>query len=109
MTIKIYKDTLIVFLSGDVDQHKVSSIKDEIDYQIKQCKTRNLIFDFSEVEFMDSSGIGMVLSRYKNLTSTNGQLSLSGVSENTMKLFDMVGLRKIIKIRQTVDECLVSF
>ncbi len=109
MDIKIYKDVLIVFLSGDIDQHKVSNIKSDIDRAIAKNKSKNLVFDFAKVEFMDSSGIGMVLSRYKSLNNTNGILKISGTSENTMKLFDMVGLKKIIEIHNTVDECLLSF
>ncbi len=109
MNIKIYKDVLIVFLSGDIDQHKVSSIRSDIDRAMVENKAKNLVFDFSKVDFMDSSGIGMVLSRYKSLNNTEGVLKLSGVTDNTMKLFDMVGMKKIIDIRNTVDECLLSF
>lgn len=109
MIIKTYKDTLVVFLTGDIDQHKVSSIRGEVDRATSLNNTKNLIFDFSDVDFMDSSGIGMVLSRYKILSNISGTLKLTGVSENTMKLFDMVGIRKIIEIYATVDECLLSF
>ncbi len=109
MKINVYKNTLIVYLSGDIDQHKVSSMRDKIDRSMCFHNTKNLIFDFTDVEFMDSSGIGMVLSRYKSLDGTSGQLRLTGVSNNTMKLFDMVGLRKIIKIYNNVDECLMNF
>lgn len=107
MIIKVYNDTLIIYLDGDIDQHKVSSIKDEIDDSIKKNNSKNIIFDFEKVDFMDSSGIGMVLSRYKSMDG--GHIRLSGVSDNNMRLFDMVGIKKIIKIYNTVDECLLSF
>lgn len=109
MIIKSYKNVLVVFLSGDIDQHKVASIRNDIDKAMVENNAINLVFDFSEVDFMDSSGIGMVLSRYKVLNNKNGQLRISGASENTMRLFDMVGMKKIIQIYSTVDECLLSF
>ncbi len=109
MDIKIYNNILVVYLKGDVDQHKVSKIVGEIDRAIVENNTKHIIFDFTEVDFMDSSGIGMVLSRYKSLNMSNGQLRLTGVSNNNMRLFDMVGIKKIIKIHNTVDECILNF
>lgn len=109
MIIKVYKDILIVYLIGDVDQHKVSSIVSEIDKKMNELRCRNLIFDFSQVDFMDSSGIGMVLSKYKSLSTTNGELKICNISDNNMRLFDMVGLKKIIKIHNNVDECIMGF
>lgn len=108
MIIKIYNDTLIIYLAGDIDQHKVSSIRDDVDSSIKNNNVRNIIFDFEKVDFMDSSGIGMVLSRYKSMGELGGKLILTSVSENTMRLFDMVGIKKIIDIFSSVDEALLS-
>ncbi len=108
MEIKVYKNVLIVYLKGEVDQHKVSGIKGDIDKKIRENNTSHLIYDFSEVGFMDSSGIGMVLSRYKSFSGTNSKLYLCNVSDNTMRLFDMVGLKDIIKIFGSVDECLMQ-
>ncbi len=109
MIIKANNNTLVVYLDGDVDQHKVSNIKSMVDKAIIENNTKNIIFDFTKVDFMDSSGIGMVLSRYKTLENTSGEIALCGVSENTMKLFDMVGIKKIIKIYNTIEECLMNF
>lgn len=108
MNTKICDDTLIIYLTGDIDQHVVSNMRSEIDLTIRQNNIKNIIFDFKEVEFMDSSGLGMILSRYKSIKQTEGELMLSNVSENTMRLFDMVGIRKIIKIYDTVEDCISS-
>ncbi len=107
MEIKVYRSVLIVYLKGEIDQHKVSSIRNEIDKKIRENKTVHLIYDFSDVGFMDSSGIGMVLSRYKSFSGSASKLFLTNVSDNTMRLFDMVGLKNIIKIYGSVDECLM--
>ncbi len=108
MEIKVYNNVLIVYLKGEVDQHKVSSIKGEIDKGLVANNAKHLIYDFTNVGFMDSSGIGMILSRYKSFNGTGNMLCLSGVSSNTMRLFDMVGLKDIIKIYNNVDEALMN-
>ncbi len=106
MQIKIYKNVLIVYLEGEIDQHKVSMIKNNIDKSVRENKTVHMIYDFEKVSFMDSSGIGMILSRYKSFNGTSSKLCLCNVSSNTMRLFDMVGLKEIIKIYTNIDECL---
>lgn len=108
MNTKICDDILIIYLTGDIDQHVVSNMRSEIDLTIRQNNIKNIIFDFKEVEFMDSSGLGMILSRYKSLQQTDGEIMLSNVSDNTMRLFDMVGIKKIIKIYDTVEDCISS-
>ncbi len=108
MEIKVYNNVLIVYLKGEVDQHKVSSIRNDIDRSLVENNAKHLIYDFTNVGFMDSSGIGMILSRYKSFSGTSNKLCLSGVSSNTMRLFDMVGLKDIIKIYNNVDEALLN-
>ena len=63
----------MVKLYGEIDQHCVSEIRDDIDRQIAIRNINSLIVDLGGVEFMDSSGIGMIMGRYKNMVSRGGK------------------------------------
>ena len=68
---------LVVKLYGEIDQHCVSEIRDDIDRQIAIRNINSLIVDLGGVEFMDSSGIGMIMGRYKNMVSRGGKMMLA--------------------------------
>ena len=62
---RIYEDILVVKVVGDVDHHTASRLREGIDESMKRSGCIDLVMDFSNVEMMDSSGIGVVLGRYK--------------------------------------------
>ena len=66
MQVRIDKNeqTLIAYLSGDIDHHTAKSIREEIDKEINDFSPSLLILDFGDVSFMDSSGIGLVMGRF---------------------------------------------
>ena len=57
---------------------------------------RKIVFDFNNVTFMDSAGIGMVLGRYKMIKMIGGNLEMINVSPNLKRIFEMSGITKII-------------
>ena len=59
---------------------------------------RKVVFDFSNVSFMDSAGIGMVIGRYKMMKMLGGTLEMTNVSQSVRKIFEMSGITKIIPI-----------
>ena len=65
ISLQIREKTLIVSLSGELDHHGAGNIRDAIEKNITKKEVRNLIFDFNNLTFMDSSGIGMIIGRYK--------------------------------------------
>ena len=68
------KNALIVYLSGEVDQYAAAALKERIDIEIENSTARNLIFELSDVSLMDSSGIGLVVGRYKIINSLGGKV-----------------------------------
>ena len=76
----VESDTLIAALSGEIDHHVAEKLRNDIDREMAMCDTKNLIFDFRDVVFMDSSGIGMVLGRYKKVHNAGGRVRLNGSS-----------------------------
>ena len=91
-------NTFIYALSGEIDHHKSERIRNEVDEIILSERPNILKFDFSKVRFMDSSGIGLVLGRYRLISSMGGKIIVCGVENNIAKLLRMSGVDKIIEI-----------
>ena len=89
---------LTVKLTEDVDQHTVEKVRRKMDNEIKGYSPRKVVFDFSNIAFMDSAGIGMVLGRYKLAKMLNGNLEIINVNKSMKKIFDMSGVSRIINI-----------
>ena len=71
-------------------------------------ESNKVIMDFSKVSFMDSSGIGVVIGRYKKLSMKNGVLCIANVKESVNRVFQLSGMFKIIKLYDNVNEAIKS-
>ncbi len=89
---------LTVFLPKEIDHHEANQVRLETDLLIDAYHVRHLVFDFSETEFMDSSGIGVIIGRCKNLGYQGGEVSAKNLNDRIRKIFSVSGLQKIIKI-----------
>lgn len=98
------KNILIIKLSDDIDQYTVDKIRRKMDDEIERYIARKVIFDFSNISFMDSSGIGMVLGRYKLIKLLGGNLELINVSKQIKKIFDMCGVTRLISIMSITEQ-----
>lgn len=101
-------NNLIFFFDGDLDHHNVSELKEKIDREISKAHSKNIVFDFSHVNFMDSSGVGLVLGRYKNLKVAGGDIRISGLDGEIKRIFMLSGLQKIINTYSTADEAIIN-
>ncbi len=88
--------TLILHISGELDHHMASEVSRTVDTQIDKGTIKTLIFDFSGMTFMDSSGIGMVMGRYRKMSYLGGQTFVAGIGEEIDRIFTMSGLYHII-------------
>lgn len=103
---KVRQDKLIVFLEGELDHHSAEQVRSKIDNRIQDNKEKYVILDFSKVSFMDSSGIGVVIGRYKTISSKGGKLCIVNPAENVNKIFELSGLFKIINRYKTIGEAI---
>lgn len=87
---------MISCIKGEVDHHSAMPLRQAIDKSMKAFDCRNLILDFGGVEFMDSSGIGVVLGRYKKLNKSGGKIYISGCSSYIEKLLQMADVFSIV-------------
>ncbi len=93
------KDRLLVFeITEDIDQHNSEIIRRRADYEIQRFMPKRVIFDFNHVVFMDSAGIGLIIGRYKTITSLGGVLEIVNVNDNLKRIFEMSGILKIIPV-----------
>jgi len=88
--------TLILHISEELDHHMAMQVSKTVDTQIEKGNLKTLIFDFTGMTFMDSSGIGMVMCRYKKMNYLGGKTYVAGVHEAVDRIFSMSGLYRII-------------
>ena len=98
MQSSLIHNTLTIRVKGDMDHFSVGILRSEIDREIREKPIKNLVFDLSELEFMDSSGIGMVLGRYKTVSTLGGRIILFGMSAETERIMKMSGIDRIAEI-----------
>lgn len=91
-------DTLTVMLRGEIDHCCASAIRSSIEEMIHPSEIRHMRLDFSDVSFMDSSGIGMIIGRYKTMVAKKGRVSATGLHPPVDRLFHIAGLHRIIAI-----------
>ena len=100
------KRALLVKVSGELDHHKAAQIKEEVDNALRSSNAVNIIFDFSRLEFMDSSGIGVIMGRYKKTRTLGGRIIVFGVNAGILRIMEMSGIDKIIKLTPGVEKAL---
>jgi stage II sporulation protein AA (anti-sigma F factor antagonist) len=91
-------EILVVKMKGELDHHTARIVKDELDKQSRDGTVKHMIFNLRELVFMDSSGIGMLLGRYKVLTQRGGRMGICEMSPAIARLLEMSGLFKILVV-----------
>ena len=92
------KGMLSVALCGEIDHHSVYSARERIDELLFELRPQVLMFDLSGTSFMDSSGLGLILGRYRKCTQLGIEVVLSSLNPHTKKLVETAGIEKFIKI-----------
>ncbi len=100
--IKNKGDTLYAYIKGEIDHHTAPEIRENIDDAILLHENiGQLILDFSDVTFMDSSGVGLVMGRYRILSAKNKTLSVDNLSERDYKIMKMSGLERLAELNKS--------
>lgn len=102
------EDILIVHLKGELDHHSAEEVRNLIDDRLERNSIIKLVMDFSGVTFMDSSGIGVVIGRYKKLLLKKGTLSVTSINETIRRVFEISGMFKIIKVYDYVENAVAN-
>ena len=100
VTIESSGSLIIAYLIGEIDHHSSAAVREKIDNVLAFKKPKHLILDFKNVSFMDSSGIGLVMGRYRLMQSFKGTLEIRNVTPQTKKLMELAGLGSIAIIKE---------
>ena len=102
LTSYLQEGTLTIVLSGEIDHHCAKQYIQTITSKIEAYSPRVCILDFQEVTFMDSSGIAVVINALRNVSKIEGQLALTGLNQQPMKVFRASGIDKLVNIKEEV-------
>ena len=91
------KGTMTVQLSGELDHNTAAQIREELDELIEDPQINRLVFDLSGLSFMDSSGIGMMIGRYKTMMKRGGSIAVRTGNSQVDRLMELSGLYQIIE------------
>lgn len=89
-----------VSVSGEIDHHNAAVFRYEADEAIQASLSPNVRIDLGDVTFMDSSGIGFVMGRYRVVQSYGGNLEVVNLSERIYSMMKLAGLDKLVKLRK---------
>ena len=98
--ISVNGEVTTAYLCGEIDHHSAASIRAAIDNAAELNMPSLLVLDFTRVSFMDSSGIGLVMGRYRNLVRRGAKLHITGTSPQIYKVMRLSGIEKL----STIDE-----
>jgi len=92
-------EVMFVRLSGEIDHHNARQIREQVDSAVEMHKPKKLCLDFKDVTFMDSSGIGFIMGRYKLIQLYEGSLEIINISHTINRVIKLSGIDKLnIKI-----------
>lgn len=108
LTSDIQNNCLIVRLKGDIDMHSVPDFKKKVITDMEDNNLKVLILNFKNVKFIDSSGLGVILGRYRVLKNNNGRLIIVGLSPRIERIFKLSGILKLISVYENETMALKS-
>lgn len=96
VTSQNFDDTLVVFLSGELDEYSASYVRDAMDSLMTAATPKQIIVDLEQLDFMDSTGIGVMIGRYKKMKSRGVPLFVRNPSKQIDKIFEMTALYDVM-------------
>lgn len=97
MEFELLDSTLLVTLVGEIDHHTCAKMRQAIDTAYQKQRAKNILFNFENVTFMDSSGIGMLIGRYKQVNLDGGKIALYHVPKEIGRVLKMSNIGKLMK------------
>jgi stage II sporulation protein AA (anti-sigma F factor antagonist) len=96
--INVTGEVVTARLIGELDHHSAKGMREDIDNAVDLNMPSLLVLDFSEVSFMDSSGIGLVMGRFRNISKLGAELHIIGATPQIHKMLKLAGIEKLAKL-----------
>ena len=97
---------LVVHMPRELDHHNCRNLKYETDLLLEENPIRRMVFDFSKTEFMDSSGIGILLGRYKQLKLAGGEAVCCCAGKQVKRILREAGIEKLIPAFEQLESAI---
>ena len=94
--IDIDEKSVTAYISGEIDHHNAAKLRNDIDEAVENAYPEILVLDFGGVTFMDSSGIGLVIGRYKLMKNLSGKIEVINAPKYIKKVMRMAGIEKLL-------------
>lgn len=102
------KDAVIIKIDGELDHHTAEEVRDQMDNVLGNPTIKHLILDMDGLVFMDSSGIGVIIGRYKTIASRKGKVCIINANPHIQKILEVSGLYKLMKEYKSLQDALES-
>lgn len=100
-----YSDGVLeIKLTGEIDHHSAVSVRGDIDKLVFETRAQKLVLDLSQISFMDSSGLGLIMGRYSLIKELGGTLVLRSPTAAVTKILSLAGMERVIKIESGEKE-----
>ncbi|OMP65906.1 anti-sigma F factor antagonist [Domibacillus epiphyticus] len=106
MTAETSGKILCVRLTGELDHYYSEQVKEFVESEMEANQTQHLIWNLEQLSFMDSSGLGVVLGRYRQVNEMGGSVTVCGLNTQVKRLFQLSGLFKIMYFEKTEQDAL---
>ena len=100
VSISLGGNDMLCSIHGDIDHHNARVIRMQIDDELYKQRPRKLTLDLSRVEFMDSSGLGLILGRFSKASEIGTEFTLLNPADSVRKILDVAGIARMIKIER---------
>lgn len=95
---EVSRNQLLVRLAGELDEHTATQFRESVEARLDEDGERDLLLDLSEVTFIDSSGLGAILGRYKRISQAERRMAVAAASPQVRRILELSGLLKIIPL-----------
>lgn len=102
------EEVLCVRLVGELDHHTAVKLRERVDSALSENHLTHVLLNLEKLTFMDSSGLGVVLGRYKKVQSMGGEMVVCCISPQVKRLFELSGIFKIVTFTSNEREALIS-
>ncbi|MFA5536883.1 MAG: anti-sigma F factor antagonist [Bacillota bacterium] len=99
-------DNLVVKVRGELDLLTAETFRNIVEKDLLKNKSLNLILDLDKVTFIDSSGLGVILGRYRRIREQGGKMAITGAKPHVLRILELAGIIKIVNLYENTEEAL---
>lgn len=104
----VKQSVLCIRLIGELDHHTAEELRQKVTETLASQDIQHIVLNLEQLSFMDSSGLGVILGRYKQVKQVGGEMVVCAISPAVKRLFDMSGLFKIIRLETSEEKALMT-